>query len=57
MEELAATSDDAVRAYARSLAARPMTLAIVGPADRVDRAALERIAPVQELTLDTITRH
>lgn len=55
IEELAATTDEAVRAYAATVASTPVTVAVVGDRAQVDLRALAEIAPVTELTLDDIT--
>ncbi len=55
IEELAGTTDEMVRGYAALVAKTPMTVAVVGDRAQVDLAALARIAPLTELTLDEIT--
>ncbi len=55
LEQLAATPNEAVRAYANAVAAVPLTIAVVGDRDQVDLAALRALAPLTEVTLDEIT--
>ena len=55
LAELEATTDADVRGFAEGVAAAPVTIAVVGDRDQVDLAALRRLAPLTELTLDDIT--
>lgn len=51
---LADTPDDAVRAWARDVGGRPVTVSIVADLRALDRDALAALAPITELTLDDL---